>query len=322
MNNLSSGNSVWSYNAFTNPGRGLTTFARFSYNSLDTSDTVSGAGWSAQLAGPVRLGAPLDFHPNPNPTEVRLPDGDGTTHVFHKQADGTFKVPAGVHYRLSMKDGLDCKPTKDPVPDAWTMLRPDGTRFLFGCDGYLTSVVDKNGNTQTYTYEERKSNNKPTKFLKYITDPAGRKSLRVGYYLKGDATYSYVDDSGALVSGTNLTNSKIYDHVASMTDISGRKISFYYTEKGLLGRMVDGSGSDQSKTFKFTYDATQGNKNVKLVTVTDPRGNGTDLAYYAPQNGDDPKYHWWTKTLTDRVGGTPATRTRRTPRTPSSRTPP
>ncbi|MGA5026522.1 DNRLRE domain-containing protein [Streptomyces griseoincarnatus] len=303
MNNLSSGNSVWSYNAFTNPGRGLTTFARFSYNSLDTSDTVSGAGWSAQLAGPIRLGTPLDFHPNPNPTEVRLPDGDGTTHVFHKQADGTFKAPAGVHYRLSMKDGLDCKPTKDPVPDAWTMLRPDGTRFLFGCDGYLTSVVDKNGNTQTYTYEERRSNNKPTKFLKYITDPAGRKSLRVGYYLKGDATYSYVDDSGALVSGTNLTNSKIYDHVASMTDISGRKISFYYTEKGLLGRMVDGSGSDQPKTFKFTYDATQGNKNVKLVTVTDPRGNGTDLAYYAPQSGDDPKYHWWTKTVTDRLDG-------------------
>ncbi|MER6750266.1 DNRLRE domain-containing protein [Streptomyces fungicidicus] len=303
MNNLSSGNSVWSYNAFTNPGRGLTTFARFSYNSLDTSDTVSGAGWSAQLAGPIRLGAPLDFHPNPDPTEVRLPDGDGTTHVFHKQADGTFKAPAGVHYRLSMKDGLDCKPNKDPVPDAWTMLRPDGTRFLFGCDGYLTSVVDKNGNTQTYTYEERKSNNKPTKFLKYITDPAGRKSLSVGYYLKGDATYSYVDDSGALVSDTNLTNSKIYDHVASMTDISGRKISFYYTEKGLLGRMVDGAGSDQPKTFKFTYDATQGNKNVKLVTATDPRGNDTDLAYYAPQSGDDPKYHWWTKTVTDRLDG-------------------
>ncbi|MFC9162903.1 DNRLRE domain-containing protein [Streptomyces fungicidicus] len=303
MNNLSSGNSVWSYNAFTNPGRGLTTFARFSYNSLDTSDTVSGAGWSAQLAGPIRLGAPLDFHPNPDPTEVRLPDGDGTTHVFRKQADGTFKAPAGVHYRLSMKDGLDCKPTADPVPDAWTMLRPDGTRFLFGCDGYLTSVVDKNGNTQTYTYEERKSNNKPTKFLKYITDPAGRKSLSVGYYLKGDATYSYVDDSGALVSDTNLTNSKIYDHVASMTDISGRKISFYYTEKGLLGRMVDGAGSDQPKTFKFTYDATQGNKNVKLVTATDPRGNDTDLAYYAPQNGDDPKYHWWTKTVTDRLAG-------------------
>lgn len=286
MNNLASGNSVWSYNAFTNPGRGLTTFARFSYNSLDTSDTVSGAGWSAQLAGPVRLGAPLDFHPNPNPTEVRLPDGDGTTHVFHRQDDGTWEAPAGVHYRLSMKPGLDCKPNKDPVPDAWTLLRPDGTRFLFGCDGYLTSVVDKNGNTQTYTYEERKSNNKPTKFLKYITDPAGRTSLTVDYYDKADAPFP-----------------KVADHVRSMTDVSGRKLTFEYSDKALLTKLTDGAGSSQPKVFAFTYDATQGNKNVKLVTVTDPRGNGTDLAYYAPQNGDDPKYHWWTKTVTDRLGG-------------------
>ncbi len=305
MNNLASGNSVWSYNAFTNPGRGLTTFARFAYNSLDTSDTVSGAGWSAQLAGPIRLGAPLDFHPNPNEnaTEIRLPDGDGTTHVFTKQADGSWKAPAGVHYRITMKTGLNCTPDKDPVPDAWTLLRPDGTRFLFGCDGYLTSIVDKNGNTQTYTYEERKSNNKPTKFLTYITDPAGRQSLTVDYYKKGDASYDYIDDTGAKVTGSNLTNSKIYDHIKSVTDISGRKISFFYTTKGLLGRFTDGDGSSQPKVFKFTYDATQGNKNVKLVTATDPRGHDTKLAYYAPQTGDDPKYHWWTKTLTDRLGG-------------------
>ncbi|MGW0828430.1 golvesin C-terminal-like domain-containing protein [Streptomyces sp. NPDC002845] len=304
MNNLASGNSVWSYNAFTNPGRGLNTFFRMAYNSLDTSDTVSGAGWSMQAAGPIRLGAPLDFHPNPNPTEVRLPDGDGTTHVFRWDAtNSVWKAPAGVHYKLTAKAGLDCTPTKDPIPDAWTLLRPDGTRFFFGCDGYLTSVVDKNGNTQTYTYEERRSNNKPVKFLTYITDPADRQSLRVEYYEKGDASYEYIDATGAKVTGSSLTNSKIYDHIKSVTDISGRKVSFYYTTKGLLGQFTDGDGSAQPKVFKFTYDATQGNKNVKLVTATDPRGNGTDLAYYAPQAGDDPKYHWWTKTITDRLNG-------------------
>ncbi|MFD7779264.1 DNRLRE domain-containing protein [Streptomyces sp. NPDC059753] len=303
MSNLASGNSIWSYNAFTNPGRGLSTFARFSYNSLDTSDTVLGAGWSGQAAGPIRLGAALDFHPNPNPTEIRLPDGDGTTHVFAKQGDGTWKAPAGVHYKVTMKSGLDCTPNKDPIPDAWTFTRPDGTRFLFGCDGYMTSAIDKNGNTQTYTYEERKSNNKPTKFLTYITDPAARQSLTVDYYKKGDASYEYIDDTGAKVTGTKLTNSKIYDHVKSMTDISGRKISFFYTDKGLLGQFVDGDGSAQPKVFRFTYDATQGNKNVKLVKATDPRGNSTSMAYYAPSTGDDPKYHWWTKTMTDRVGG-------------------
>ncbi|MEV0171099.1 DNRLRE domain-containing protein [Streptomyces sp. NPDC050803] len=305
MNNLASGNTVWSYNAFSNPGRGLTTFARFAYNSLDTSDSLLGHGWSGQFSGPIRLGAHLEIHPKPNAnaTEIRLPDGDGTTHVFAKQADGSWKAPAGVHYRLTMKPGLDCTPDKDPVPDAWTLLRPDGTRFLFGCDGYLTSVVDKNGNTQTYTYEERKSGGgQPTKFLKYITDPAGRKSLTVDYYRRGDASYDYIDDTGAKVTGSNLTSPKIYDHVKSITDISGRKVSFHYTTQGLLGQFTDGDGSAQPKVFKFTYHATQGNKNVKLVKATDPRGNATSLAYHEPPTGDA-KYHWWTKTITDRLNG-------------------
>jgi RHS repeat-associated protein len=307
MNNLASGNTVWSYNAFSNPGRGLTTFARFAYNSLDTDNTTggAGAGWSAQLGGPIRLGAALDFHPNPvaNATEIRLPDGDGTTHVFTKQADGTWKAPAGVHYRITMKTGLDCTPDKDPVPDAWTLLRPDGTRFYFGCDGYLTSVVDKNGNTQTYTYEQHKTQGKAAKFLAYVTDPSGRQSLTLDYYKKGDPSYDYIDGTGAKVTGTSLTDPDIYDHVKSVTDISGRKVSFYYTVEGLLGQFTDGDGSSQPKVFKFTYDATQGNKNVKLVKATDPRGHATQLAYYAPQTGDDPKYHWWTKTITDRLGG-------------------
>lgn len=287
MNNLSAGNTVWSYDAFSNPGRGLSTFFRMSYNSLDTSDTVSGHGWSFQAAGPIRLGAPLDFHPNPNPTEIRLPDGDGTTHVFRKQEDGSWKAPAGVHYKVTPKAGLDCTPAKDPIPDAWTLTRPDGTRFLFGCDGYMTSAVDKNGNTQLFTYEERKSNNKPTKFLAYITDPAGRQSMTVDYYDKAEAG-----------------SPKIEDHIRSVTDISGRKLTFAYSDKGLLTKITDGAGSSQPKVFGFTYDATQGNKNVKLVEATDPRDNGTSLAYNAPQAGDDPKYHWWTKTVTDRLNGT------------------
>ncbi|QIP85021.1 DNRLRE domain-containing protein [Streptomyces sp. Tu 2975] len=287
MNNLASGNSVWQYNAFNNPGRGLNTFFRVAYNSLDTSDTVSGHGWSFQASGPIRLGAPLDFHPNPNPTEIRLPDGDGTTHVFRKQADGTWKAPAGVHYRVTPKAGLDCTPAKDPIPDAWTLTRPDGTRFQFGCDGYMTSAIDKNGNTQAFTYEERRSNNKPTKFLLYITDPAGRQSLTVDYYDKAEAS-----------------SPKIEDHIQSVTDISGRKLTFEYSDKGLLTRMTDGVGSAQPKVFGFTYDATQGNKNVKLVQITDPRSNATKLAFNEPSAGDDPKYHWWTKTVTDRLNGT------------------
>ncbi|MFF8842160.1 DNRLRE domain-containing protein [Streptomyces sp. NPDC015127] len=287
MNNLYAGNTVWQYNAFTNPGRGLTTFTRFSYNSQDTSDTVLGHGWSAQAAMPLRLGAALDFHPNPNPREVTLPDGDGTAHIFRKQDDGTWKAPAGVHYLLQQGSGTDCTPNQDGDPQAWSLTRPDRTQFFFDCDGYLTSITDKNGNTQTYTYEERKSNNKPVKFLRYITDPSGRQTLTVDYWTKADTS-----------------SPKIIDHVRSMTDVSGRKLTFDYSDKGLLTRLTDGAGSAQPKVFAFEYDATQGNKNVKLVKVTDPRGNTTSLDYYYPNEGDDPKFHWNTQTITDRLGGT------------------
>ncbi len=52
--------------------------------------------------------------------------------------------------------------------------------------------------------------------------------------------------------------------------------------------------------FAFRYDMTQGNKNVKLVRVTDPRGHATNLDYYSRPE-DDPKFKWSTKTYTDRL---------------------
>ena len=47
-----------------------------------------------------------------------------------------------------------------------------------------------------------------------------------------------------------------------MTDISGRKVTFEYSDKGLLTTLTDGTGSAQPKVFRFTYDMEQGNKNA------------------------------------------------------------
>jgi len=107
--NQYAGNVVFSYDAFTNPGRGLNTFLRLTYNSLDTVTTTSGYGWSLAAAGLVRLGTSLELHPNGQdyPTRVTLPDGDGTSHVFlldkHGSTDPaawTYVSPKGVHLYL------------------------------------------------------------------------------------------------------------------------------------------------------------------------------------------------------------------------------
>ncbi|MGW4958007.1 DNRLRE domain-containing protein [Nonomuraea sp. NPDC004186] len=307
------GNVVWNYNAFSNPSRGPQTFARMTYNSLDTSTASLGYGWSLQTSTLSKLGSQLQFHPPGKdwPDQIRLTDGDGTTHVWTLDTHGNTKCnpsvcdythPRGVHLYLQRvaKPDNSTEPSADPDRQ-WVFTKPDRTQFFFDSEGSQSAIVDKNGNTMSFTYERRHSNNKPTKFLQYITDAAGRRTLTFDYYAKGQ-DYTYIDDENwQPVDDTKLTNPHIIDNVESITDIAGRKVTFAYTDKGLLARMIDGAGDDEAKTFAFQYDATQGTKNVKLVNVKDPRGNSTKLKYYeAPV---DPKDLWKVETLTDRLDG-------------------
>ncbi|WP_444536582.1 DNRLRE domain-containing protein [Streptomyces sp. BR1] len=296
--NEASGNTVWSDDLFGNPSVGFDTTLRLSYNSMSTMDTTTGFGWSVQASAPVRLGQALQFHPPTKPTSMVMVDGTGNAHQWTLTTDTTTHIttgtpPPGVHLLLQ---GTACKP-QDTNARAWRMTRPDRTTYYFDCEGYPTAQVDANGNEADFSYTARQSQNQPEEFLDHISDPLHNQTLTLAYYNKGD-DFSYIDSTGALVSGTNLTDPAIIDHVRSITDVSGRTVDFYYTGQGLLGRFVDGAGSGVAKTFNFTYDATQGMKNVKLVAVQDPRGNSTKLAYYP--NSSSTK--WWTQTVTDRDG--------------------
>jgi RHS repeat-associated protein len=319
--NQHAGNLVWSYDPIANPSRGPATFVRFTYNSLDTSNSAAGFGWSLSAASVMRQGSPLQFHPPGQewPTTVRLTDGDGTTHVFtlnkHNStdpADWDYDHPAGVHlYLQKLAPGDDAR--------VWRMTRPDRTEFLFDADGYQSVTRDRNGNELRFVYDRRKSNNKPIKFLKALIDEpalrpagvvgAGRQTLTITTYAKGQ-TYDYYDSNtnAKVVGATSLTNPHIIDQVQTITDISGRRLKLVYSDKGLLKELVDGDGNPSlAKTFLFDYDATQGNKNVKLVKITDPVAvastaspkPATTLAYMSPP-ADLSRFHFWAKTITDR----------------------
>ena len=302
LNNLASGNAVWSYNAFSNPSRGFATFVRMAYNSLDTSDSSMGFGWSLEASTVTRLGTPLDFNLPFHPTEITLTDGDGTSHLFVLGQDGVWRSPPGVH--LFLQQLADCDPfSQTDNSRAWVMTRPDRTQFFFDCEGYQTTVVDRNGNTASFTYSQRDSDDKRVKFLASITDPSGRPTLAISYYTTGDS-YNFIDDDGNVASGAHLFDPFIIDKVKSITDISGRTITFLYDKEGRMARMTDGDGTPLAKVFTFGYDKTLGIDDVKLVSVTDPRGNTTSLAYNMPQFGVDPAFFFTLKKVTDRHGGT------------------
>jgi RHS repeat-associated protein len=308
MVNNYAGNVAWSYDAFTNPSRGPDASVVMTYNSLDTSRSSMGFGWSLRAATLQRLGSRLTFSPPGQtwPAQVRLIDNDGTTSVFTLDPHGRdvkdcgpttcdYVHPRGVHLYLQRSGSAD--PTR-----TWVFTAPDRTRFFFDAEGYQSAIVDGNNNAMSFVYEQRRSGNVPTKFLRRVEDAHGRPTLTLDWWAKGE-NYTYITDTGAEASATSLTNPFIIDQLQSITDVAGRKITFTYTVQGLMAKMVDGAGDPKAKTFRFGYDMTQGNNNAKLLTVTDPRGNDTKFDYYYPQVGDDPRFHWRAKTVTDRLGG-------------------
>jgi RHS repeat-associated protein len=297
MVNQFSGNTVWSYNAFSNPSRGLSTFLRLAYNSQDTSNSYIGYGWSLSTSSILRLGSPLEFHGDPRwPSKITMTDGDGTAHFFDlnkhnstNEADWDYDSPAGVHLYLQ-RNGFD-----DPVR-AWVMTRPDRSRFYFDEDGYQTAIVDKNGNDLLFTYERTRVNNRNTGLLKYLTDATGRRTLTLEYFTLGQ-NYDYFTGN-VKRSGTNLANEQIVNQLRAITDVTGRRVTFTYSDKGLLQQVLDGQGTPDEKPFGFFYDDVAGMNNPKLVRVDDPRGNGTTVGYFPSSAGDLLK--WRTSTVSDR----------------------
>ncbi|MEU8609253.1 DNRLRE domain-containing protein [Actinoplanes sp. NPDC048791] len=299
MVNQFSGNAVFSYNAFSNPSRGLSTFLRLSYNSQDSSNSYIGYGWSLSTSTVTRLGSPLQFSGGDArwPAKITLTDGDGTSHFFDlnkhnssNEADWDYDSAAGVHLYLQ-RNGDD--PTR-----TWVMTRPDRSQFYFDVDGYQTAVIDKNGNDLRFTYERVKVGNRNTGVLKYITDATGRRTLTFEYFNSGDNFPFFTGNSDTKQSGTNLANGQIVNQLRAITDVTGRRVTLTYNDKGLLREVLDGQGTPDEKPFGFYYDDASGLNNPKLVRVDDPRGNGTKLGYFPASAGNLLK--WRAEHVTDR----------------------
>ncbi|MFC7362574.1 RHS repeat-associated core domain-containing protein [Nocardioides astragali] len=269
--NLSSGNAVWSYAPIQVPSIGPSTFVRLTYNSMDVSDPGTGYGWSVQASTPTRLGSVLSV-PKGNAVAKTMTfvDGDGTTHEYK---DGTrtgsittYRRPAGVHLDLIRDES-------QPVEKQWVFTRPDGLRFYYSqSTGLPTIAVDTHGNMMRFTHDQYGQ-------LSSLADSRNRTTLVLNWVQK---------------------------RLVGLRDLSGRGIQLGYNGTGQVISIRDGGNFDLSagtfsgpvKTFGFSYTTEPVNKNAKLLSVTDPRGSTTDVAYFDAT--EEPKRHWWVKQIEDR----------------------
>ncbi|MDQ0416810.1 RHS repeat-associated protein [Croceifilum oryzae] len=262
--NLYRGNASFSYAAFENPSRGdFSTSVNLTYNSLDTSDSPIGVGWSLDTSSFVRLGASLgdqvytDKQDKITRGSMDLMDSDGTNHTFtwDEKAKEFKSQPGDELYLQYLSGGASSR--------KWIVTEPDRTQYYFDDKGYLVEATDQNGNNLRYTYEEKSVNNKPIKLLRYVTDSQNRQTLTIEY-------------------NDNHKVSKIKALQPTATETPQRVIEFTYDASNRLTKFVDGVGTNIAKTYEFVYDLLSTNV---INQIKDPRGNVTKIDYYT--DGDN-----------------------------------
>jgi len=336
--NVANGNSIVHWTPFDSPGRGLATLVGLTYNSLENhSDSPAGNNWSLSISSLTRFGDPIEIHPNDADTIagrsnrwIQFIDGDGTPHRFQGFQDANGVVywlePPGVHLYLRQYSSTD--------PSFWALTRPDGVTFFYNQAGYPTSVVDRYGNTISFTLTAVQPGDDPggPKFHPTaVTDAAGQgaspaphRVFNIAYYVKADSV-----------------KSRVRGKIKSITDHSGHEIDFYYYDDGNLLRVTERGGANADGTFLadrslvFTYttssggisscttavcdapaipleanrinpDPTTANESTRIYSVRDPDSvldttrHETRFDYYGPTSSNLDR--WKLGTLIDRAG--------------------
>ncbi|EHN12313.1 RhsD protein [Patulibacter medicamentivorans] len=311
--NLANGNATWAYTPVSNPGIGLDTFLRLTYNSYEPSGlfpnlldsgnagigaySVAGRGFSVQLAGFTRLNEKLeikgpggiDLLPAVDPQAfakgVILTDGDGTQHYFERDDSKPgirFKRPAGVEIELRRFDDNSAS------AKYWAATRADGVTAFFDREGWATGMQDRHGNRMEFVLET--VGTKPgcgsllcTKRVRYIRDAAALDKTGLeaaGTQAEVQAarqwTLTYDDDNANHTGAGRLVS--IEDR--KVLPGGQRRLTTFAYGSDRLEKITEAANGPaaQKRSFQLGYlDATSG----YLTSVRDPRNNTTSVAYTA-----------------------------------------
>jgi RHS repeat-associated protein len=318
LTNVASGNLVLNMTPWNLPGRGLGSLLELTYNGLEEhTRSPVGNNWSLGISSLTRFGVPLDVHPNNADTIagvsnklIGVTDGDGTLHVYTgaTNGDGTTSWTPPPGFDLYLRSTT----TDTSSPRYWAVSRPDHVTFYYNNAGWPTSVVDKNGNTITFTETATPPGEDPggAPFrITQVSDPGGR-AVTISYYSKAQ-----------------IANAHQRGRIADITDHLGHVLHFDYYHDGNLLRITQRGGTTASGAFLadrswvFTYMTSNGSgpaipaaadrvdpdpktpdEDSQIYSVRDPNGHETTYAYYL--NSDGPTLAGRVKSLTDRAAHT------------------
>lgn len=251
--NLATGNFMMDSRDLVIPGRGLPfVFERF-YNSKAFAPSAStdgphslGWGWSHTFE--MRVEALVRDDTSVSAYRVIFGDGHAETYTL---SNGIYKAEDGIHnIFVKNSDGTFSLTGKNQIKHLFASL---------GQDGRLTSIMDRNGNTISITYDEG------NKRIDSITDTVGR-----------IVQFQY-DSAGHLSAITDPIGRKIqysvdtsHDLVA-VTNARGYKTTSTYDS---LHQLLTGTDPRGHVFVENTYDASR-----RVTKQLDADSNETDFSY-------------------------------------------
>ncbi len=249
--NMASGNLSHSQELFSAGTGSLATSITLYYNSLDGYAGPLGTGWSHSYDIAVKQ------------------NGDGSV-VFRKGNGGRklYKLSNGAY----VSQPGDTSVLTKAADGTFVLTQKDGTKYQFGQDGRIASIVDPNNNAMTFVHTSTQTT---------ITDGNGRVT-----------TLNY--DANGHISSVTAPNGAVYTFSYS----GGLLSSVAYPGGGTWGYTYDAKGFMLSKTdpqggiTTYTYDA--GNR---VVSSTDTEGKTRAVSY--PQGGSGVQ----TTSFTEKDGG-------------------
>jgi RHS repeat-associated protein len=221
--------------------------------AYDDAAPALGSGWTHSYAAQLDISDPQGSR--------RFFSEDGAQYVFQPDGSGGYVAPAATFSSLSTLPG-----------GGYELVRRDQVRYLFGPDGRLQELADRNANALTFDYVAGD--------LTTITDSAGR-------------TITLAYDERRLIS------------VAAPPD---RTVTYAYDTNGRLATVTEATGA----VWQYSYDAYGRLETVtdpnQHVVVTNEYGADGRISAQTNATGDRGTFDWnaqtQTSTYTDADGGT------------------
>lgn len=226
---LRTGNLILGYTDLSIPGRAIPMEIYRTYNCQERYNGPIGFGWVTSYTHQL-----IEVVKNNTIAQVIIRRDLGKRLTFNRNQDGSF-TPANEDSYDVLVDNGDGTYTLNPIGQS----RQFGYQYNFNTAGFLSSIIDSNGNSLAFTYD---ASNR----LTGVADNFGR---YFSYAYGNNSKVSTITDS----SGRRISYSYDFeDNLISITNPLGNTTRYAYDSKHNLISMADPKGN---LAMEVTYDS-------------------------------------------------------------------